>query len=180
MRKKNYMEIPRAKIQQGVDMCKKNISVFLNTAEILLKSEYLDHAAINVEFAIEEFGKALMLKDEYEKRTASVQVAESVFRNHPRKSERAWKGDDPFALDSKFRMISEGGFERSDDGKQGFSRGFEQVINISHYIRIECAFVDWDVDENDWFLGHKEISEGRLRNLLEHIREKTTNLVLIP
>lgn len=180
MSKKNCREIPRAKIQQGVDLCKKNIFVFLSTAEILLKSDNLGHAAMNVEFAIEEFGKALMLKDEYEKRTDPVQVADSVFRSHHRKSERAWKSGDPSALDSKFKMISDGGFERSDDGKQGFSRAFTQVINITHYIRLECAFVDYDNSENDWFLGHVEITKERLRNLLEHIREKTTNLALIP
>lgn len=158
----------------------KSIFAFLSTAEILLKSDNLDHVAIIVEFAIEEFGKALMLKDEYEKRTDPVQVADSVFTSHHRKSERAWKSGAPSALDSKFRMISDGGFERSDDGKQGFSRAFEQVINISHYIRLECAFVDYDDTENDWFLGHVEIAKERLRGLLEHVREKTTNLALFP
>lgn len=73
-------------------------------------------------------------------------------------------------------MISNGGFERSDNGEQGFSRAFSQVINITHYIRLECAFVDYDKNDNWWVLGHTEITRERLQSLLEHVREKTTSI----
>lgn len=171
--KKKETEIPRAKIQEGVSLCKKNISLFLDTAERLIESDNLNHAAINVEFAIEEFGKTLMLKDEYGKGTDPVQVPDGVFTSHKHKPERAWKIGDPDALDPQYKMISNGGFER-----QGFSRFFEQAIDLSHEIRLECAFVDFDKTEKDWFLGHGNIAKKRLISLLEHIREKTSRITL--
>jgi AbiV family abortive infection protein len=133
--KKKDREIPRAKIQEGVNLCKKNIFSFLNTAESLLESDNLNHAAINVEFAIEEFGKILILKDEYGKGTDPVQVPDDVFTSPKHKPERAWKIGDPYALDSKYKMISNGGFERNDNGKQGFSRGFSQQHTRLHAVR---------------------------------------------
>ena len=178
MSKPQYREIPRAKVQEGIDLCKKNIYVFLETAENLIKSDNLNHAAILLEFGIEEFGKILLLKDEYTKDTDPVQVPDIVFRNHKHKSERAWKIGDADALDANYKMLSDGGFERSDDEKQGFARAFEQAIYISHYIRMECAFVDFDENEKDWFLGHEHLVRERMQNLLEHIREKTANVKL--
>jgi AbiV family abortive infection protein len=178
MNKKEYREIPRAKIQEGIDLCKMNIFVFLNTAKGLLKADNLNHAAINAEFAIEEFAKILMLKDEYEKGSDPVQVPNNIFTDHKKKSKRAWKSDDPYALNPKYKMVSNGGFERSDNGKQGFTRGFSQVINISHYIRCECAFVDYDENDDRWYVGHEEIVKERLQNLIEHVREKTTSVAL--
>ena len=169
--------IPREKMQQGIKLCKENIHVFLETAEKLVDSGNLNHAAINIEFAIEEFGKILMLKDEFAFGSNPVQLP-SNFRNHKGKSERAWKTSDSDALEISYKMISDGGFERSDNGKQGFSRAFQQVINISHFIRMECAFVDFDENEKEWFVGHSQISKNRLQNLIEHMREKVGKVVL--
>jgi hypothetical protein len=138
----------------------------------------LNHAVIYAEFAIEEFGKILMLRDEYGKGSDPVQVPDKVFTSHRGKPERAWKRGDSCALDSKYKMISKGGFQRSPDRKCGFSRGFSQVIDISHYIRLECAFVDYSVEEKLWFVGHLKIVKDRLQELLNHIRIKTTNLAL--
>jgi hypothetical protein len=137
----------------------------------------LNHSAINVEFAIEEFAKILMLRDAYITDSDPVQVPNHVFSNHQKKSERAWKEDDPHALNSHYKMISGGGFERSDNGKVGFSRGFEQVIYISHYIRCECAFVDFD--DGQWYVGHTNIEKVRLQSLIAHIKERTSNISLL-
>ncbi|MGA2682980.1 MAG: AbiV family abortive infection protein [Candidatus Bathyarchaeia archaeon] len=100
-------EIPKLKVQAGIDLCKKNVYVFLETAEILIKSGNLNHAAINLEFGIEEYGKILMLKDEFAKSADPMQVQERVFRSHKNKSERAWRIGDPDSLDVKYKMISE-------------------------------------------------------------------------
>jgi AbiV family abortive infection protein len=178
MTKGKSREIPRAKMQDGINLCKENIFAFLETAEKLANFGNLNHAAINIEFAIEEFGKILMLKDEFAKGDDQVQVSNNVFKYHPTKSKRAWKEADADALDVSYRMISEGGFERSENGKQGFPRAFSQVIYISHYIRLECAFVDFDENEKDWFLGHPQLVKNRIQELIEHIRQKTANIVL--
>jgi AbiV family abortive infection protein len=171
-------EIPKSRVHDGVDLCKKNIFIFLETAETLIKSGNLNHAAINLGFGVEEYGKILMLKDEFAKSTDPMQVPETVFKNHKNKSERAWKTGDPDSLDINYKMISEGGFERSDDGKQGFSRAFSQAIFITHFIRMECAFVDFDETEKDWFLGHSQLVKERMQSLLDHLKAKTNNVSL--
>lgn len=171
-------EIPKSKLQYGIDLCKKNIFIFIETAGTLIKSGNLNHSAINLEYGVEEYGKILMLKDEFAKPADPMQVPDTVFRSHKNKSERAWRIGDPDALDIKYKMISEGGFQRSDDGKQGFSRAFEQAIFINHFIRMECAFVDFDENEKDWFLGHSQLVRERIQLLLEHLTEKTNNVKL--
>ena len=170
--KKNLVDIPREKMFKGVSLCKENIQIFLDTAETLINSENLDQGAINIEFAIEEFGKVLKLKDEFVKGSNPIQVPCEVFRSHKGKSERAWKKGDIDTLDVSYRMISEGGFGINDDGKQGFSRAFSQVVNISHHIRLCCAFVDFDKNENEWFLGYPQLSKNRMKDLIKHIRQK--------
>lgn len=172
------LEIPRKKMQNGINLCKENIRIFLETAEKLVESGNLNHAAINIEFAIEEFGKILLLKDEFAKGSDPVQVPRNLVTTHIGKSERAWKTGDADTLDISYKMISEGGFERSDNGKQGYSRGYSQVINISHFIRLECAFVDFDENAKEWFLGHSQLANDRMQNLIEHIRQKTVSIAL--
>lgn len=173
---REFKEIPRAKIDTGIDLCKKNIEVFLDTAQILLKNGNLNHAAINVEFAIEEYAKILMIKDAYKANSDPVKVDMNAFRHHLKKSERAWKANNSDALELQYKMISEGGFERSDNGKIGFSRGYAQAIYISHYIRCECAFVDFD--DGQWHVGHSKITKERLQNLIDHVNEKTKGISL--
>ena len=73
-------------------------------------------------------------------------------------------------------MVSIGGFERSDDGKIGFERGFEQVTFASHNTRLECAFVDFE-SSNTWCVG-RSIDPVKLEEQIDHIREKTSQLSL--
>lgn len=169
-----YRLIQRNKIQQGIDLCKENIFAFLETAQSLLDTNNLNHATISAEFAIEEFGKILMIRDACKSGSDPVQVPNQVFTSHEDKSDRAWRKNDLYALDPRYKMISKGGFERSDNGKQGFSRSFTQAINITHDIRKECAFVDYCEDEGLWYLGHPEIDEVKLQNLIDHVKEKTS------
>ena len=165
-------EIPKAKFAEGINKIKMNITSFLDSAEDVLKSNKADHAAIFTEFAIEELGKMLMLKDEYENSSSdTINVPKSIFRTHKGKSDRAWQ-----FLDQDFKMISKGGFERSDDGNIGFERGFEQVTFASHHTRLECAFVDFE-SSNRWYVG-RNIDPAKLKEQIDHIREKALGVMI--
>ena len=164
--KKEYVEIPQAKFVEGVDKIKGNIVSFLESAEILLKHNKLDHSAILAEFAIEELGKILMLQDEYHNTLSDpVKVPKPILRSHRGKSDRAWQ-----YLNRDFKMSSMGGFERSDDG----TIGFEQVTFSSHNTRLECAFVDF-ANSNRWYVG-RNIDPLQLQKQIDHIREKTSSI----
>lgn len=174
-------KIPRAKIQDGIDLCKKNIFDFLTGAESLLSANNLNYATVSVEFAIEEFAKILVLIDEQRKGFDPVEVPIWVFADHVRKSQRAWDISDPNALDSSYKMISNCGFERiykkyCRDKTTGFSLGYELSIDMTHDVRLECIFVTFDEQSNQWFLGHENISKERIQKLIEHVRHKTAIL----
>ena len=167
-----FVEIPKNKFQDGIDMLKININNFLDSAEIQIIHDKLNQANILTEFSIEELGKILMLKDEYEKQKSDpVKLPRHILKSHKGKSERAWQ-----YLDQQFKMISQGGFERNEKGTIGFERGFEQVTFSSHTTRLECAFVDFESSKN-WFIG-RNIDKEKLKNQVEHIREKTKEISL--
>ena len=82
-----FVEIPRNKFQNGIESVKNNISNFLDSAEILIRQDKLDHANILTEFSIEELGKILMLKDEYEKQKSDpVKIPRHILKSHKGKS----------------------------------------------------------------------------------------------
>jgi AbiV family abortive infection protein len=170
-KKSKTREIPRAKFDEGINKIKMNVMNYLDSAEGLLMTNK-DHTAIFTEIAIEELGKILMLKDEYENNYSDIiEVPESIFRTHRGKSDRAWK-----FLNQDYKMISRGGFERSDDGKMGFERGFKQVTFASHNTRLECAFVDFE-SSNEWYVG-RNIDPVKLKEQIDHIREKALSITI--
>lgn len=49
--------VPRAKMQQGIDLCRINVADFLEDAKLVIAENRLNHAYVSVQFAIEELGK---------------------------------------------------------------------------------------------------------------------------
>ena len=134
------MRIPRVRIQEGVDLCKKNVNDFLDTAEILNKTHRTLHAFITAEFALEEFGKIQILKEAFEDSNSDcVEVNKRYWISHPDKEEKAW-GE----LELEYRTIKSGGFEEGFEGEHGI--GFEKETKTGHPTRKDVAFVDFDED----------------------------------
>jgi AbiV family abortive infection protein len=158
----NVIEIPKARIQEGIDLCKTNIIDFLNDAKLMIAEKRLNHAYVSIEFAIEEFGKAIMLRESLESSTTDpVIVRDSVFKSHKGKSEKAWS-----VLDSKFKTIYDEGY--FDEAFFDF-KYFETNTKASHDTRLQCAFVDYD--GHRWFIG-RNIKEKLLNELINHIESK--------
>ena len=154
-------------MQEGIELCKRNIADYLRDARLIIEKGRLNHAYVSVQLSIEELGKIRMLKEALSDDNRSkevIPVKKSVFTSHRGKSEKAWK-----FLDPKFRRIfGEVGFE--DTGEGGFDpRGFETITTAGHQTRLQCAFVDFKL--NKWVLGRK-IEETRLTALIKHIEER--------
>lgn len=155
--------IPRKLMQNGIDLCKQNISDFLNDACLIIAQGRLNHAYVFVEFAIEELGKIIILEEALKSGIGDhVTVNEDVFTKHNQKSKKAWT-----VLDSKYRTIfDEGCFEEGV-----WERGvFKQNTTASHKTRCECAFVDFTGSQ--WILG-RDIKKGLLQDLIAHIENVT-------
>ena len=160
------MKIPRAKIQEGIDLLKININDFLDTAEILNKENKTLHAFIAAEFALEEFGKIQILKEAFDKNNNDpVEVKGRYYKSHPDKEEKAWE-----ILDPEYKIIKSGGVEEGFEGKHGI--GFEKETKTGHPTRKDVAFVDYDEDLGAWHVG-REINPVLLQNLIKYLRKKT-------
>jgi AbiV family abortive infection protein len=89
-------QVPRARMQEGIDLCKTNISDFLKDARLILAQNRLNHAYVITEFAVEEFGKAAILKEAWAtSSTDPIVLGENVFTSHKGKSAKAWTVLDP-------------------------------------------------------------------------------------
>lgn len=89
-------EILRAKMQEGISLCKANVSDFLKDARLIIAEKRLNHAYVIVEFAIEELGKAVMLSEALKKSKSDPVIVEGrVFTSHKDKDDKAWTVLDP-------------------------------------------------------------------------------------
>jgi AbiV family abortive infection protein len=159
--------IPRKMMQEGIDKCKDNITNFLSDAELIMSSGRLNHAYIMVEFAIEEFGKIMLIRDAFAKDPNDpFRIDGRVFGTHIGKSEKAW-----MYLNKKNKLLFDEGVCFPNTL---FERGCViENTEANHDTRCKCAFVDFFSEQ--WLLGC-EIKEVYLKNLIVEIRDKLVKL----
>lgn len=150
----------------GIDLCKKNITDFLEDAKLIMGEGRLSHAYINVQFALEELGKILIFRNKLkgDKSDPLTITKREAFQYHPRKTEKVWE-----FLDPKFKKIFDEGV-----WEDGFwEKGFWQENTYAEYeTRLDCAFVDYYAD--NWHVG-RDIKKELLAKLISHIEEKLPN-----
>lgn len=154
--------VPRVRMQEGIEKCRGNIKDYLEDACIIAKTGRLYHAIISLEFALEEFGKILLLKEALDTDTSdALEIDDNEFCNHNRKAEKALKILDPT---QKYRVLFEGVFKRGVF-KVGMWKG-ETVIGDR--TRLDCAFVDFI--NNNWVLGRK-INQTYFQDLVTVVQQ---------
>jgi len=127
---------------------------------MIIKEGRFNHAYVSVEFAIEELGKFVMLKEALDSsKDDPILVEDRIFRSHKGKPEKAFT-----VLDPKFKTIYRGIF----DDRIFDPRIFDTGTSVSHRTRLECAFVDYN---GAWYIGRR-INENLLIDLINQIREK--------
>jgi AbiV family abortive infection protein len=153
-------------MQEGIDKCKENIADYLKDAVIIADTGRLYHAIISLEFALEEFGKILLLKETMNNdKSDTVPINGNEFCNHNRKAERALKIIDPR---HKFRVLFETFWER------GFwEAGMWGETVMGDKTRLDCAFVDFI--DNNWMLGRK-INPNYIQDLVTVIEQETKKI----
>jgi len=158
--------IPRKLIQQGIDLSKSNVTDFLCDSKLIIAEGRLNHAYVLVEFAIEEVGKIVMLKEALGLSTNDpVEVIEKVFTSHKEKANKAWT-----FLDPKYRTIYDEGV---------FDEGifdpdiFQTNTTASHETRLQAAFVDFNGTQ--WLLG-RDIKKNLLEDLVTHIEDSVKKI----
>ena len=155
--------VPRAKMPTGIELCKKNITDFLEDAKLIIGEERLSHAYVSVQFALEELGKILIFRNKLkDDQNDPLRITKKeAFQNHQRKTAKVWE-----FLDPKYRVIFDEGVW--EDGI--WEKGVWQENTYAEYeTRLDCAFVDYYAD--NWYVG-RDIKKDLLVRLISHIEEK--------
>ena len=154
---------PRAIIPEAIDLCKANITQFLKDAKLLIDNSTLSHAYISVQFAIEELGKILIIREKLAKDTSDPLIIkhEEAFKSHKGKTEKAIQ-----FLGNEFSKIYDEGFWQDEFFEKGF---FKQNTYANHETRCDCAFVDYYASR--WRIG-RDIKKDLLIKLIKRIEEK--------
>jgi AbiV family abortive infection protein len=159
-------QIPKGDFPKGIDLCKQNIADFLGDARNILNSGKPYHAYVSFQFALEEFGKILMLKDALTnpKNTSTIAfVDEQVFTTHRGKSEKAIA-----YLGQQFKTLYDGVWAK---GVWAPGIWYEAEAIIGHDTRTKCAFVDYI--NNNWVVGDKAITNQNLTVLINELDNRT-------
>ncbi len=162
-------EVPRTLMQDGINLCKKNILEYLNDSLIILEQKRFSHALISAEFALEELGKLLLLRENLRNtKTDFIIIDGKEFCSHDKKVNRALNFLDP---KNEYHILFYEGFLAKGNADSGIWT--EKITEIDSSTRLECAFVDFI--DNKWVLG-SEIDEGLLRRFIYHFAKKCSTL----
>lgn len=107
------MKIPLTKIEQGIKLALEKCDEHLASAEILASKGALSDAVVSLEFAIEEFGRAVALIEKH--KLDSEDVEKKLFNDHDYKYNKAWT-----VLPASLKTIYEGTFDPTVFDPGGF------------------------------------------------------------
>jgi AbiV family abortive infection protein len=161
------LSVNRGQMLEGIKKCKENITDYLLETELLMSQGKIGHALILAEFAIEEFGKILVIKRAFElDQNDPFVIKGKKFYDHVTKSRKAWA-----VLDKKFKILY-------DEGVCLPNTIFERGVAIEYTLadhegRLRSAFVDYC--SGQWLLENN-VKEAYLRNLIAEIRNKLQTL----
>ena len=158
------MRIPSEKIVEGIKVSLGKAKQHLLSAEVLVTKNFLNNAAVLIEFAIEEFGRAVALREKLQ--AGSEDIERALFTNHHLKYEKAWS-----VLPHELKIIYEGTFSPLDFHPDDFDAGME---TISPQTRLDATFVHFDEHTQEWKKGI-QIDPEKLLIIIKEIRENVAN-----
>lgn len=146
--------IPKEKMLEGINLCKKNILDLLNCAETLVNIGMSNYAIILFQFAKEETGKLALLTQKADQLSTTISIPDDVFTNHVLKDKKATE----FLGNDEETWLIKGGYGKGYQKINTF-KGFEIPIWTTHDVRLKCAFVDFDEKSKEWTFGIKHVPE---------------------
>lgn len=157
------IEILITQVPHGIELCKQNIADFINDARIIMEKGRLCHAYVSFEFALEEYGKIMMLKEALANSVVKDKIVVSKdFFKHNRKCEKAIE-----KLGEEFKSVYDmNWFLREMLGLYPLWFG----TKTSHKTRTDCAFVGY---RNDEFVIGAPIDPEKIIKLINLLEEKT-------
>lgn len=161
--------IPKAKIEEGIIISLQKAEKHLGAAEILIENNFLDNAAAAIEFAIEEFGRAVYLRERLHKGLETIENA--LEKSHWLKYDKAFS-----VLPEDLKIIWEG---FTYFPKNYFPKGYFPFAKetISHHTRLNAIFTYYDEETQTWQSGIRTDKE-KLMNIVKEIKYNIEQLLL--
>jgi len=165
-RKDEWVTIPREQLHLGISKCLDKAKALLTDARILLKSSSLLHASTLFSFALEEFGKAILLKEALDLR--SDDPAQIIgFLDHETKLQKLRSH-----VPEQWIQMFPGAFQGN-----AFQGGVFQVDVIADLgTRLKSLYVDWDERTHDWRIPPK-VDETSLNKSLDQVEHELTDKI---
>lgn len=158
-------KIPISEVIKGIRYCQFNALSYLKDARIILQEKRPEHAYVNVQFAIEELGKAILLKERAEAwkndtNEISIKVVEE-WKNHDYKTNKAFQ-----VINPKLKILHK---------RTRLDKADTKVSNVT---RLECGFAEFKEDSNIWWLG-PVIDKPALEALINNVEEILNSDILL-
>ncbi len=170
-------QVNETQLNEGITECIKNANRLCQTALIILESKKnIFHALGLYTYAIEEYGKALYLKEILSEKKDQYLINAEKFKGHPFKFPKALEklpknckfyesdlssNDPDFADEYYYNNI-----------KPNLSSGMHISLSsstprrVDFRARLECFFVDWDYENKSWKKFPKQ-DRHRLKQIIE-------------
>jgi AbiV family abortive infection protein len=182
-------KIPLNKIQEGITLSLKKAVMHLDAAESLIDTKHLDDSAVLMEFAIEEFGRAVILREMLKK--SITEIEKNIWYNHDPKYEAAfrfldkelqtvWEGIDPqFTISRRHHHLSSLDLPNGPDAQFAKHKVPFRIIKetLTPNTRLNAIFVDFKDETQVWSTGIMT-SQKNLERMISEIREKIATFTI--
>jgi AbiV family abortive infection protein len=153
-------KMTRDKICEGMKLALKKCDDHLSSVEILISKGALDDAVVLIEFAIEEFGRAVWLSEKL--KTGSTNVEKKLQFDHKFKYDKAW-----LVLPEGLKTIYLNSFDVTAFSGVEFDTGKE---TISPMTRLDATYVNYSEKTQQWKTGIRADAK-KLLEIVEGIRK---------
>jgi AbiV family abortive infection protein len=165
------MKISLSKIQEGIKLALEKCDEHLASAEILASRGALGSAVVSLEFAIEEFGRAIALIEKY--KAGSEDVEKKLFIDHDYKYNKAWTDNKAWTvLPTDLKTIYESSFDPAVFDPKIFDVSKE---TISPRTRLEATHVNYDEKTQKWKVGIR-VDRERIQKIIAEINKSKATL----
>ena len=148
-------------IAKGISLALEKAEQHFSSAEALVSMDSLDDAIILIEFGIEEFGRAVALREKLKQ--GSEEIEKDLLRSHKYKYDKAWS-----VLPQELKTIYQGNFDPAIFDPRIFDAGRE---TISPATRLDAGFVNYDPQSKEWKTGVRVETE-KIQQIIEEFRKR--------
>ena len=165
-RERITVKIPLEKIQEGIGISLRKCEEHLSGAEVLIEKDFINDAVALIEFAIEEFGRAVYLRERLQMGSGTIE--ESLETSHQLKYDKAFS-----VLPKELKTIWEGFsyFPKEYWGGGYWGEGYwgGRKETISPRTRPNAIFTHFDETTQTWQSGIRA-DEEILRYIIDTLR----------